>query len=88
MTDRSDADRKPEETRGEGAMPQTPAASPAPDAPPPGPTVSAAPDAPHGRTAPGDPAAPVCEVCGTPMYDRHCKIVCPNCGYLRDCSDP
>lgn len=75
MTDRSDADRKPEETRGEGAMPQTPAASPAPGAPP-------------ARTAPGDPATPVCEVCGTPMYDRHCKIVCPNCGYLRDCSDP
>lgn len=39
-----------------------------------------------------DPAArstgPVCEICGTPMYDRHCKIACPNCGYLRDCSDP
>ena len=34
------------------------------------------------------PAAPVCEICGTLMYDRHCKIVCPGCGYLRDCSDP
>lgn len=29
-----------------------------------------------------------CELCGQPMYDRHCKIACPNCGYLRDCSDP
>lgn len=31
---------------------------------------------------------PVCEVCETPMYGLHCKIVCPNCGYKRDCSDP
>ena len=30
----------------------------------------------------------VCEVCETPMYGLHCKIVCPNCGYKRDCSDP
>lgn len=30
----------------------------------------------------------VCERCGTVMFDRHCKVVCPNCGYLRDCSDP
>ncbi|MGH3089291.1 MAG: HVO_2523 family zinc finger protein [Rubrobacteraceae bacterium] len=29
-----------------------------------------------------------CEVCGTKMYGLHCKIVCPNCGYKRDCSDP
>jgi hypothetical protein len=29
-----------------------------------------------------------CECCGTRMYDHHCKIVCPNCGYKRDCSDP
>jgi hypothetical protein len=30
----------------------------------------------------------VCEVCETEMYGLHCKIVCPNCGYKRDCSDP
>ena len=30
----------------------------------------------------------LCDCCGTPMSDRHCKIVCPNCGYKRDCSDP
>lgn len=30
----------------------------------------------------------VCEVCETVMYGLHCKIVCPNCGYKRDCSDP
>ncbi|MFQ5839765.1 MAG: hypothetical protein ACE5HK_03485 [Candidatus Methylomirabilales bacterium] len=29
-----------------------------------------------------------CERCGTPMVEVHCKIVCPQCGYIRDCSDP
>ena len=29
-----------------------------------------------------------CEVCGSEMYGVHCKLVCPNCGYRRDCSDP
>ena len=29
-----------------------------------------------------------CEVCGGRMYGLHCKLVCPNCGYRRDCSDP
>jgi hypothetical protein len=29
-----------------------------------------------------------CERCGATMFDHHCKIVCPNCGYKRDCSDP
>ena len=29
-----------------------------------------------------------CEVCGYEMYGLHCKIICPNCGYRRDCSDP
>jgi len=29
-----------------------------------------------------------CEVCGSQMYGLHCKLVCPNCGYRRDCSDP
>ncbi|WP_160309591.1 hypothetical protein [Rubrobacter aplysinae] len=29
-----------------------------------------------------------CEVCGHGMYGLHCKIICPNCGYRRDCSDP
>jgi len=37
---------------------------------------------------PNPTTGPVCEVCGTVMYERHCKIVCPVCGYLRDCSDP
>jgi rubrerythrin len=34
------------------------------------------------------PKEHVCERCGAVMYDHHCKIVCPNCGYKRDCSDP
>lgn len=34
------------------------------------------------------PAVEECEVCGAEMYGLHCKLVCPNCGYRRDCSDP
>ena len=29
-----------------------------------------------------------CELCGMEMFGLHCKLVCPNCGYRRDCSDP
>jgi hypothetical protein len=29
-----------------------------------------------------------CELCGFGQLDRHCKVVCPNCGFVRDCSDP
>ncbi len=29
-----------------------------------------------------------CWVCGAAVIDRHCKIVCPRCGFTRDCSDP
>jgi rubrerythrin len=34
--------------------------------------------------------APVytCWVCGARMREIKCKIVCPHCGYTRDCSDP
>lgn len=37
-----------------------------------------------------DPAAPVvCELCGFVMgYTGACKLMCGNCGYKRDCSDP
>lgn len=37
-----------------------------------------------------DPRAPIgCEVCGFRMhYTGACKILCANCGYKRDCSDP
>ena len=30
----------------------------------------------------------ICERCGERMQEIHCKIVCPRCGYTRDCSDP
>lgn len=29
-----------------------------------------------------------CEVCGAQMFGLHCKLVCPRCGFRRDCSDP
>lgn len=29
-----------------------------------------------------------CDVCGNEMGEIHCKIICPQCGYTRDCSDP
>ena len=37
-----------------------------------------------------DPARPIeCERCGGQMfYVGGCKILCGNCGYRRDCSDP
>jgi hypothetical protein len=40
---------------------------------------------------PVDPEPPVeyrCDLCGAPMLDRHCKLLCLQCGYQRDCSDP
>lgn len=36
----------------------------------------------------GASATAVCDLCGAPMIDRHCKLTCPVCGYQRDCSDP
>jgi ribosomal protein S27AE len=64
--------------------------------------INARPAPPPEPAPPHDPAPPpqppfrprvvpkehVCEICGTLMYDHNCKIVCPNCGYKRDCSDP
>jgi hypothetical protein len=41
---------------------------------------------PGRRFTPGDDAG--CEFCGHPSLDRHCKVVCPHCGAVRDCSDP
>ena len=29
-----------------------------------------------------------CTRCGEGMYESHCKIICPRCGYFRDCTDP
>lgn len=43
-------------------------------------------------TAPGDAASNEvtyhCDLCGHPMLDLHCKLICERCGYKRDCSDP
>lgn len=37
---------------------------------------------------PGEPQVFLCDLCGAPMLDRHCKLLCLRCGYQRDCSDP
>lgn len=29
-----------------------------------------------------------CDRCGFEVEEVKCKIVCSNCGYYRDCSDP
>jgi glycine oxidase len=31
---------------------------------------------------------PRCDLCGAAMTEWHCRIICPECGYQRDCSDP
>ena len=31
---------------------------------------------------------PRCDLCGASMKEWHCRIICPECGYQRDCSDP
>lgn len=38
------------------------------------------------QDTPGEETA--CWVCGGPVTERHCKIVCQVCGFTRDCSDP
>lgn len=43
---------------------------------------------PASDGAPKPPGPPHCDICGAPMYERHCRIICPRCGYQRDCSDP
>ena len=30
----------------------------------------------------------LCDLCNAVMLNVHCKLVCTNCGYRRDCSDP
>ena len=36
----------------------------------------------------GDAAGITCSLCGSPVLERHCKLICVRCGYERDCSDP
>jgi hypothetical protein len=45
-------------------------------------------DDPTAASGVPDVDAPVCDLCGARMIERHCRIVCPQCGYTRDCSDP
>jgi len=40
------------------------------------------------RDAQVDSDAPRCWVCSAVMHEIHCKLICPHCGYTRDCSDP
>jgi len=55
-----------------------------------------APDRPEEGRAPQEhredmrpkPAHSACDICGGAVEEIHCKIVCLNCGYQRDCSDP
>ena len=42
----------------------------------------------EGRTLKQSTPGLSCELCGGPVLDRHCKVVCLNCGFIRDCSDP
>ncbi|MGD8729899.1 MAG: gamma carbonic anhydrase family protein [Gemmatimonadota bacterium] len=35
-----------------------------------------------------DTSEPLCDLCGSPMRESHCKLICDQCGYIRDCSDP
>jgi glycine oxidase len=35
-----------------------------------------------------DVSDPHCDLCGAAMKEFHCRIICPSCGYQRDCSDP
>jgi hypothetical protein len=51
---------------------------------------------PPGFGKPGGSFQPVytpaddtyCWLCNGPVVKRHCKIVCEQCGFVRDCSDP
>ena len=62
-------------------------ARPAPPEPSPAPEPEPAPVRPLFQKR-EIPLVHECELCGTVMFDHNCKIVCPNCGYKRDCSDP
>ena len=40
------------------------------------------------RPSVAPPEGECCDICGVPMLDVHCKLICRNCGFMRDCSDP
>ena len=39
-------------------------------------------------TGPRGVTQPLCDICGHPLAQRNCKLICTNCGFRRDCSDP
>ena len=56
-----------------------------------------APEPPAGEPPEQEPATdallqsivkPKCDLCGSLMIEWHCRMMCPMCGYQRDCSDP
>ena len=48
----------------------------------------APPSAAPGSESPVETATDLtCDLCGSPMYEVHCKVICRSCGYKRDCSD-
>lgn len=36
----------------------------------------------------GDQRIHRCVLCGAEMLNKHCKLRCMACGFVRDCSDP
>ncbi len=30
----------------------------------------------------------ICANCGRELVENRCKVLCPECGYFEDCSDP
>lgn len=50
------------------------------------------PPAIHPTPSDPDKSAPkkrtfLCDRCGVEMYEKNCKVTCPNCGNRFDCSD-
>jgi hypothetical protein len=45
-------------------------------------------NAPRSTRSLRTPAPRTCARCGAEMEERKCKIVCANCGFYHDCSDP
>ncbi|MBI3174818.1 MAG: hypothetical protein HYZ25_13920 [Chloroflexi bacterium] len=46
----------------------------------------------HPASSDADESSPkkrilLCDRCGAEMYERNCKVICPNCGNRFDCSD-
>lgn len=48
----------------------------------------AGPEAAGPEAPPPEAGAVACDLCGNPMREQHCKLICDQCGYVRDCSDP